>query len=186
MAFKTKRRLLKYIPKRKNGKSYIRYIPFYSKGMNPVWYYLVYLFNKIFEVDIKPIPFSNKLVEHNKKINKIFIKGIMPELRYLTLIIINIFVVFYIAIAFEHAESVFDKILVIQMILVGGMIFLITKLIIHFIRTGQIHQCDPGGPTVYDELQKPTEDKPKRKYTKRIPKKLGASDESNETNSNGH
>ena len=144
----------------KKGRCLIKWLkPFSIGGKHPLtiinpftWkrfnlerlYNTIYIFNKVTKWDLKPIPYSKKLTEIEKKTNKDIVESIIYELRILflsyTLIIVGYI---YWLITSELKIGLFHTMLILFMIIVFVSII---KLSIKLLQTKNItagdHNCD--------------------------------------------
>ena len=139
----SKRSLLRKLPKNKKGKSILRSIPLYNKNINPIWFYIFYFLNKIFGTKCHPLPYSKKIIEQNNKLNKLMIDGMIKEARFLLLTLTLIIGIFFVGMFLSSSQNNYDLIIRINIVLFFTVLILITKILIHVIRTGTIHSSTP-------------------------------------------
>ena len=75
------RKYLRYLRKFKFYKRLRKFNPFYNKTIGPHLIPSLYFFNKIFCLDLKPVPYSLKANRVSENINKRLIESIKYEIR---------------------------------------------------------------------------------------------------------
>ena len=75
------RKYLRYLRKFKFYKRLRKLNPFYNKTIGPHLIPSLYFFNKIFCLDLKPVPYSLKANRVSENINKRLIESIKYEIR---------------------------------------------------------------------------------------------------------
>lgn len=130
-----KKRLIKKLkPFSINGVHPLRYInPFSWKRLNlEKLYNTIYIFNKLAKTDFKPIPYSKRLTEIEKTINKGIVESILYELRilfgsYTIIIILYTFWLFTTNLEINLFHSVFLGIMIALFIIMVKITIKILK-----------------------------------------------------------
>lgn len=133
------RKYLRYFRKFKFYKKLRKLNPFYNKTIGPHLIPSLYFFNKIFCLDLKPVPYSLKANRVSENINKCLIESIKYEIR-LALLSVFIIIILY---NFIHyiIPNIKEIIYYINVSLCVLIFYLMFRVIKRIIKTGKMH-CD--------------------------------------------
>lgn len=133
------RKYFRYLRKFKFYKRLRKLNPFYNKTIGPHLIPSLYFFNKIFCLDLKPVPYSLKANRVSENINKRLIESIKYEIR-LTLLSVFVIVILYNFIHFI-IPNIKEIIYYVNVGLCGFIFYLMFRVIKRIIKTGKMH-CD--------------------------------------------